>query len=635
MANNLKNETSPYLLEHRDNPVNWYPWGKEAFEKAEAENKPVFLSIGYSTCHWCHVMAKESFEDEEVADILNKYFISVKVDKEERPDIDSIYMNVCQIITDSGGWPMSVFVTPDKKPFYAGTYFPKDTFITVLEKINDLWHSAKDRLIESGDGIISVLNAAVEENSTQADEAEETALKSFEAVFDDMYGGFGYAPKFPTPHNLLFLMNLYEQKRDKKALFMAEKTLRQMYKGGLFDHIGFGFSRYSTDRYFLIPHFEKMLYDNALLIIAYIKAYDITKYELYKEVAVKTADYILREMTNESGGFYTAQDADSEGTEGKYYTFDYDEIINLLGTETGDSFCKYYDITREGNFEGKNVLNLLNNQQPDGSFDKYLQNVREYRKSRAKLKLDDKILTSWNSLMIAAFALMYRVLNDDIYLKAAEKACEFIEEKLCDGDSLYVSFRDEKALTKGFLDDYAFYIYALLNIYEASLQQKYLDRAILFYNSAADRFLDKENGGFYLYGKDNEQLIVKPKETYDDALPSGNSVMAWNLTKLWQITEDEKYKEAAQKQISFMSARVNNYPMGHSFFLLAQSLFLNPPMHITCTVKDRAEKIPLSASVKVARENDTRYPAVNGKTTYYVCKNNSCLPPVNNLWEVL
>lgn len=408
MQNHLKNQTSPYLLQHADNPVEWYPWGEEAFARAGREDKPVFLSIGYSTCHWCHVMAHESFEDQEIAELLNRWFIAIKVDKEERPDIDSIYMSVCQAFTGSGGWPTTVFLTPEQKPFFAGTYFPKTArygqigLKELLMAIHEKWEKQREELLKSAEEIVLLLEQRADISGGKADDKSgdinaqliEKAVLSYERSFDERWGGFGDAPKFPTPHNLLFLMKYYEKNNAKEAMNMAEKTLRQMYLGGMFDHIGGGFCRYSTDRFFLVPHFEKMLYDNALLILAYCKAYELTNNVFYCTVAEKTAAYILREMTSEDGGFYSAQDADSEGVEGKYYLFEPSEIISVLGEKQGRAFNRYFDITQEGNFEGKSIPNLLKNKDIDESMDACLRQIYIYRKKRYQLHLDDKILTS-------------------------------------------------------------------------------------------------------------------------------------------------------------------------------------------------------------------------------------------------
>lgn len=635
MANALKNETSPYLLQHKDNPVNWYPWCAEAFEKAERENKPVFLSIGYSTCHWCHVMAHESFEDYETATLMNEYFVSVKVDREERPDIDSIYMSVCQAMTGSGGWPLSVFLTPGQKPFFAGTYFPKASFQSLLRQIHLLWQTRHSDLTASGAEIEKALKSVHDEKGEPSQSLIDAAFSQLERAFDKQYGGFGSAPKFPTPHNLIFLFNYYSRTGNQSALNMAEQTLTQMYKGGIFDHIGYGFSRYSTDRYFLVPHFEKMLYDNALLIMSYITAYSVTNNPLYKETAEKTAQYILREMTDAGGGFFSAQDADSGGEEGGYYVFSSEEMPALLGEEVGNSFNEYYAITERGNFEGKSIPNLLRNPKPDDRLKKYLPTVYEYRKSRADLHLDDKILTSWNGLMIAAFAMMYQVLGEDKYLHAAEKACCFIETELSENDALFVSYRKGRRGKHGFLDDYAFYIFALIHLYESSFQQKYLDRALKLCKKAVNDFFDKENGGFYLYGAENEKLMIKPKETYDGALPSGNSVMAYNLVTLSQITEEPFFDSVIRRQLMFMAGKAKDYPMGYCFYLSALLMYIHPPVHIVCALSGAHEPFPINAAVKVIDGGNEIYPLINQRTTYYVCKDKKCLPPVNDLEEVL
>lgn len=637
--NRLKNETSPYLQQHAENPVDWYPWGEEAFSKAKAENKPVFLSIGYSTCHWCHVMAHESFEDEQTAAILNENFISVKVDKEERPDLDSIYMQVCQAFTGSGGWPTSVFLTPEQTPIFAGTYFPKEDFCRLAKRIAQLWQSGREELIQSGREIAAALSTPDAGRGDASNLLLEKAVHQFEQVFDDKNGGFGQSPKFPSPHNLLFLLNQYENTKEKKVLKMAEKTLTQMYKGGLFDHIGFGFSRYSTDDFFLVPHFEKMLYDNALLMMAYSEAYSVTKNELFKDVAVKTATYVLREMTDSAGGFYSAQDADSDGEEGKFYTFAYDEIIRLLGDGKGQSFNEFFGITKEGNFEGKSIPNLLGQDELSKQNDKLIPTVFAYRKKRAKLHVDDKILTAWNGLMICAFARMYRLIGDRVYLETAKDAFCFLENNLMENDTLFVSFKNARSKTHGFLDDYANLILALISLYEASLEQDYLKKALGLTEKVVCNFYDEENGGFFLCGSDAETLIFKPKETYDGAMPSGNSVMAYNLVKLSQITRDAKIEESAEKQIRFMSAAAADYPMGYSFFLLALSRFLNPPVSIVCVRSSKdifPGKFPPNAAVKlIDGETEPQYPMINGRTTYYVCNSKSCLPPTNNLEEVL
>lgn len=643
MSNHLKNATSPYLLQHAENPVDWYPWCKQAFEKAKSEDKPIFLSIGYSTCHWCHVMAHESFEDKKTAEILNQYFVSIKIDREERPDIDSVYMSVCQAFTGSGGWPMSIFMTWDKKPFFAGTYFPPKShygmpgFPDLLDVIVSQWNNNRRKLLQSAEQIITHLKSA-ESGDKNIDDEEliKRAMQIFSESFDEINGGFSSAPKFPTPHNLLFLMLYAKHKQDSDALKMAEKTLLQMRKGGIFDHIGYGFSRYSTDKYFLAPHFEKMLYDNALLIIAYSAAYYLTNNEIYLDTAEKTTEYILREMTSADGGFYSAQDADSEGVEGKYYTFTLDEIINVLGEEKGKRFAESFDITSNGNFEGVNILNLLKSNDLESDFSEEIHNLYDYRKKRTNLHLDDKILLSWNSLMIAALSMFYRVSRNEKYLNAVVNAQKFIEENMCDGVQLFTSWRDGKHSEKSFLDDYAFYIASLIELYNSTLDKVYLEKAERFCDEAVRLFEDCQRDGFYLCEASYTEIFMNPKETYDGAIPSGNSVMAYNFVRMFQLTENEKYRKLTEKQFEFLSVQAQDYPAGHSVFLLAKLLHENPPEHIVIAVKHKSDfqeiqkELPFLANVSVVLDS-VDYPLKNDKVTYYVCKNHTCSPPTNIL----
>lgn len=672
MHNHLKGQTSPYLLQHADNPVDWYPWCEEAFERAKAEDKPVFLSIGYSTCHWCHVMAHESFEDEEIAEILNRSFISIKVDKEERPDIDSIYMAVCQAFTGSGGWPMSIFLTPEQKPFFAGTYFPKNGsygrigFRELLLQVQRRWQTSRQRFVGSAEDIISILqkdalrSARQDIGSRKKNDIEnlengsftliEQAVKIFKTTFDRTFGGFGDAPKFPTPHNLLFLMKYYEKRQDKMALYMVEKTLTRMYRGGIFDHIGGGFCRYSTDPYFLVPHFEKMLYDNALLMMAYCKVYELTKKGQYLDIAKCVAGFILREMTSEEGGFYSAKDADSEGVEGKYYVFDPKELMEVLGEKEGAAFNRFFDITEAGNFEGKSIPNLLNNEavaengvtsEEKERIDNDRAVVYEYRSRRYALHLDDKILTSWNGLMITALCRLYRVSGKRAYLEAAVGAWEFIRDHLCEEAALYVSWRGGMHSKKGFLDDYAFVILALLELYGATLKVSYLERALRFCKKVISEYYDKEHGGFFLYGEENEQLIFRPKECYDGAVFSGNSAMAYNLVRLVLLTEDHSLAQVLREQVAFMSDEADHYPAGYTMFLMALLDVLEPPDKLTIVAKDEEElaylpcAVPLDTVLTVSKKSETAYPLKNDRTTYYMCKGHTCLPPVNELGEAV
>jgi len=643
MSNHLKNTTSPYLLQHAENPVNWYPWCEEAFEKAKSEDKPIFLSIGYSTCHWCHVMAHESFENKKIAEILNQYFVSIKVDREERLDIDSVYMSVCQAFIGSGGWPMSIFMTWDKKPFFAGTYFPPKShygmpgFPDLLNAIASRWNNNRIELMQSAEQIIAHLKKAKSNNESKNKNLVNEALQTFSNSFDAVNSGFGTAPKFPTPHNLLFLMLYAKQNQNSHALKMAEKTLLQMRKGGIFDHIGYGFSRYSTDKYFLAPHFEKMLYDNALLIIAYSTAYNLTKNEIYLDTAEKTAEYILREMTSSDGGFYSAQDADSDGVEGKYYTFTLNDILHVLGAEKGKRFAETFDITKNGNFDGVNIPNLLKSNDLNADFDDELKRLYDYRKNRTKLHLDDKILLSWNAMMIAAFSMLYRVSHNEKYMNAAINAEKFIAENLCNGLQLYTSWRSGIHSDTAFLDDYAYYIAALIELYNSILDISYLKKSEQLCNEAIRLFSDKKDDGFYLSKADDTELFMNPKEVYDGAIPSGNSVMAYNFVRLYQLTENEKYHESAEKQLEFLSSQAGDYPAGNCMFLVAKMLHENPPEHITIALKNNSDlekmksAIPFLSNISVMKENE-KYPLFNDKTTYYVCRNHSCLQPTNILY---
>ncbi len=646
MSNRLAKETSPYLLQHKDNPVEWYPWCREAFERATREDKPIFLSIGYSACHWCHVLAHESFEDEEIAELLNKYFISIKVDKEERPDIDSVYMAVCQAFTGSGGWPTSIFMRAEQKPFFAGTYFPKTPrggmvgFRELLLAIHEKWISDRNMLLQRSDEIIKHLNGS--QTSAEAADIDLThlAVSQYERIYDEKHGGFGRAPKFPTPHNLLFLLDYYERYKTVSCLNMAEHTLMQMYRGGMFDHIGFGFCRYSTDKRFLVPHFEKMLYDNALLILAYCKAYTVTKKALYLEIAEKTASYILREMTSLEGGFFSSQDADSEGEEGKYYLFTPEEVIGMLGQEDGERFNRQFDITGIGNFEGKNIPNLLKSDPSDKAFEPFLSMLDDYRKKRYSLHRDEKILTSWNGLMIAAMCALYLVSGKKIYLSAAQTADRFIQKYLWDGDEIYVSFHLGKRGVRGFLDDYSAYIFAQLSLYRATLESEYLNRAKRLCRKVISDFGDN-TGGFYLYGKDHEELILRPKETYDGAIPSGNSLMAYDLVRLSHLTDEEGYKAEAERQLEFLAQNASQYPTNHAMFLKALLEYMKAPTKITVVMDEMTDQngmcleFPSEAVVILLDSPTKEYPLKNGKTTYYVCRGHTCLPPTNDLHELI
>lgn len=673
MSNRLKNQSSPYLLQHAENPVHWYPWCEEAFEKAGRENKPIFLSIGYSTCHWCHVMAHESFENKETAEILNRYFVSIKVDREERPDIDSVYMEVCQLLTGSGGWPMSIFMTAEQKPFFAGTYFPPQSqygmmgFRELLLAIADKWEKDRTVLLQSGNEVMTALRQKenggckdiIKDLDNDSDNMDmdpvkteltdlageagklcDAAVRLFAQSFDRKNGGFGSAPKFPTPHNLIFL-TLYSQiKQDSAPWEQVRLTLTQMRRGGIFDHIGGGFSRYSTDSYYLVPHFEKMLYDNALLMIAYSAAYKVSHEESFLDAAERTAQYVLREMTGPDGEFYSAQDADSEGEEGKFYVWSREEVCNVLGAEAGGRFCDYFNITEYGNFEGKNIPNLLNGNDFTDEFDREIQIMYQHRKKRGKLHLDDKVLTSWNSLMICAMSILYRVTGKQQYLAAAENACGFIEQNLAEGQILYVSCRNQVRSVRGFLDEYACYTGALISLYEVTAVPAYLERAEQVCREAAEQFADVKGRGYFLYGTKNSPLITRPKETYDGALPSGNSVMAYCLVRLFQLTDREDYRKMAERQLAFMFAEAESYPAGYCLFLTAFLMYANPPKKITAVLAGEdcegkiIARLPLYSDVKMLKEETRGHRLMDGKTTYYVCKNKMCLPPTNDITSV-
>ena len=642
MSNMLKNETSPYLLQHSENPVNWYPWRQEAFEKARAEDKPIFLSIGYSSCHWCHVMAHESFESLKTAEILNEKFISIKVDRDERPDIDSVYMSVCQAFTGSGGWPMSIFMTWDKKPFFAGTYFPPYSrngmpgFFELLNAISSQWQNNRYKLINSADMIIKQLKMQDIHNKPVNGNPIEEAVQIFSESFDSVNGGFGSAPKFPSPHNLMFLTMYAYLTNNDKALHMVEKTLIQMRKGGIFDQIGCGFSRYSTDNLYLTPHFEKMLYDNALMIISYSAVYSITKNNIYLNTAEKTADYVLREMTSTEGGFYSAQDADSEGVEGKYYTFSLKEILSVLGEEGGRKFAGLFDITEAGNFESGNIPNLLKSNDLTSDLSEEINKLYNYRKNRMKLRIDDKILVSWNSMMISALSILYRISGNEKYLNSAKKSQKFIENNLCKNKRIYTSFRNGNRSGKSFLDDYAYYISALTELYNSTLNKDYLNKAEFFCSEAVKLFADNKNGGFYLSEINNCELFINPKETFDGAVPSGNSIMAYNFVRLYQLTEKDIYRDLIERQNKFMSVSSRNYPAGHCMFLLAKLIYENPPEHIIAVVKEmqdieKIKKIPKLLINIIPITECENYPLLNDKTTYYICKNHVCRPPSNQI----
>ncbi len=579
-TNRLIHQKSPYLLQHAYNPVDWYAWGDEAFARARQEDKPIFLSIGYSTCHWCHVMERQSFENEHIAHLLNADFVAIKVDREERPDIDHIYMQVCQALTGSGGWPLTIIMTPDRQPFYAATYIPPYSqggmtgLMELLPRLTQLWKTDHDKALQAAREISQWTQKAsrARPGGELSEEILHDAYENLARTFDRSYGGFGSAPKFPTPTTLIFLLKYHERYQNPTALEMAEQTLTCMYQGGIYDHIGFGFARYSTDRRWLVPHFEKMLYDNALLAIAYLEAYRITNREIYKRVAQDIFTYVLRDMTAPEGGFYSAEDADSEGEEGKYYVWDKQEICDLLEDKAAP-FCEIYDITEAGNFEGRSIPNLIGRDGFSDARDKYTEERRllfTAREKRIKPLKDDKVLTSWNGLMIAALGVGSRILNNTQYLQAAQKAAAFILSNLRRQDGrLLARYRDGEALYNGYAVDYAFLIWGLLEIYAASGDRLYLEQAQDLNDDFIRWFWDGDEGGFFFYGSDSEELLIRPKESYDSVMPSDNAVEFFNLLRLNRLTGEASLGEKAQLQVQHFAGTIAENPGAHTFWLQA------------------------------------------------------------------
>jgi len=673
--NHLANEQSPYLLQHADNPVDWYPWGKEAFKKARELDRPIFLSIGYSTCHWCHVMEHESFEDDSVAKLLNDSFISIKVDREELPEIDHVYMSVCQAMTGGGGWPLTIVMTPAKEPFFAGTYFPKDErggrsgLFQILPMIADAWNSKRQDIMTS---VGQVKNYLDQLNSKPAGNNFSTELinrayDQFRNGFDEEYGGFFRAPKFPSPHNLIFLMRYHHSFDNKIALDMATKTLKQMRLGGIYDHIGFGFHRYSTDRHWLVPHFEKMLYDQAMIAMAYIEAYHITGEDIFAQTAREIFTYVLRDMTASEGGFFSAEDADSEGEEGKFYIWTEQEIKEVLGEDYGKEFNDIFSITTPGNYRdessGKETrLNIphLKNYNTNGSneFESAREKLFNIREKRIHPLKDDKILTDWNGLMIAALAKAAIVLDEPVYLDAAEKAAEFVLHSISKGERLLKRYRNGVAALDAHLDDYAFMAWGLLELYEATFATKYLSQSLDLMNIMVEDFWDDKNGGFFLGSDQSEKLIVRSKTAYDGAIPSGNSVAVMNMVKLTRITGNTNWAELAEKTIRAFSEDVNRAPTGYTLMLTGFMFDTQNSKEIVIVGDSRNRNTTkflhtIRASYaphKVLLFKDTSVSdnrleqlanwtstqnSINGKPTAYVCKNFACNQPTSDLQTAL
>jgi uncharacterized protein YyaL (SSP411 family) len=694
VPNKLISEKSPYLLQHARNPVEWYPWGPEAFERAEKEGKPIFLSIGYSTCHWCHVMELESFEDPEVAQLMNETFVCIKVDREERPDIDSIYMTVCQMMTGSGGWPMTIIMTPDKKPFFAATYLPRETRFgqtgmkDLVPSIKALWEEKKKEVLTSAERITGALDQIASTSpgplKSLKGEPGESALKKAYAhlsnLFDDQYGGFGSAPKFPTPHNLIFLLRHWRRTGDDQALLMVEKTLQGMRRGGIYDHVGFGFHRYSTDGRWFLPHFEKMLYDQALLAMAYTEAYQATGgTAAYEQTAREIMAYVLRDMTDPAGGFYSAEDADSEGEEGKFYLWTQDEVKGILSKEEAELVSMIFNIHEEGNCSaeatgkatGKNIPFLkkplveiasdlgIPLEELEQKLEKARAKLFSERTKRMHPHKDDKILTDWNGLMIAALARGAQVFDEPHYAEAARRAADFILTHMVDEKGrLYHRYRDGDPAVAGFLDDYAFLTWGLIELYEATFEPHYLHKALDLNASMLTHFWDGGEGGFYFTADDADIILTRKKEIYDGAVPSGNAVAMLNLLRLARLTAQPELEEkAAFISRTFFNA-FSQSPGGFTQLMIALDFALGPSHEVVIVGDPDAEdtkamvkalrKTFLPSKVVLFRSEDEATAdithlaeftkdlvSLNGKATAYVCRGFRCELPTTEAHQML
>ncbi len=673
--NQLINEKSPYLIQHAHNPVDWHPWSEATFERARAENKPIFLSIGYATCHWCHVMEKESFEDNEAARYLNDTFICIKVDREERPDIDAVYMAACQMLTGSGGWPLSIFMTPQKKPFFAATYLPKQSrygragLIDICRQVKDLWSQQIEKIETSATSITASLDRAF--TFTAADEADatvlETAYRHIRAAFDVQYGGFEPAPKFPTPHRLLFLMRYYYRNQDQNSLDMVQETLKAMRLGGIWDHIGYGFHRYSTDQRWLLPHFEKMLYDQALMASVYLEAYQLTKTQLYADTAKDILTYVLRDMTDTEGGFYSAEDADSEGEEGKFYVWTTTEFRDILGDEIARRWEPILRLSPEGNFTdeatrqktGSNIIHLTatlaawaqNLDIPESQLQNEWRYIRDrlfaVRKKRIHPLKDDKILTDWNGLMISALAMAARILNNSEYEAAARNAADFILRRMFDAsERLYHRYRDGELAVAAHAADYAFLIQGLINLYQTSFDLKFAEQAQVLQEQMIENFWDDKNGGFFSTPEDSTDLPVRPKELYDGAIPSANSVALGNLVSLGRLTGDPRWEDRAQSLVQAFAGTVKSQPQAFTYFLCGLDFALQPGQEIIITGEPLAPDTrqllealnmnftPHKVAIVKSDQNADRLSkfsgytdglqVIQGKATAHVCRDGSC-----------
>ena len=682
MPNRLIDEKSPYLLQHAYNPVEWYPWGEEAFNKALSEDKPIFLSIGYSTCHWCHVMERESFEDHEVAGLMNDTFVSIKVDREERPDLDNIYMTVSQMLTGSGGWPLTIIMTPDKNPFFAGTYIPKESrfgrkgMMELIPLFKEAWATRRNDAVESANEIFNALQGM--ENEIPGGDLGSTILAEayheLSKRFDKVHGGLGSAPKFPSPHNLYFMLRYWKRTDDNDALHIVEKTLSGMRQGGIYDQIGFGFHRYSTDREWLVPHFEKMLYDQALLAIAYLEAYQATGKSIYADTAREIFEYVMRDMTDPEGGFYSAEDADSEGVEGKFYVWEMEEIEKHFDIEDVGLIKKIYNVEVAGNYKdeatgrntGTNILHLKDFLQKvaedlgitAGELEERADRVREklfnIREKRIHPYKDDKILVDWNGLMISAFARGAQILNNAGYLKVARKAAGFIMNNLYHPDKgLVHRYRDGQAGITANVDDYAFLVWSLLELYEASFDSDYLSSAIELNQYLLKHFWDEKRGGFFFTPDDGEELIIRTRESNDGAVPSGNSVAMLNLLRLSRFTGDHDLEKRAGEIERAFSNTVKQYPLGYTMFLTGIDFGIGPSYEVviagnsdapdTTVMLQTLRNIFIPNKVIVMRPTEIESPpiddlaefvkhhlSIEGKATAYVCQNFACNSPTTD-----
>jgi uncharacterized protein YyaL (SSP411 family) len=676
MANRLAEETSPYLLQHKDNPVDWFPWGEEALSKAEAEDKPILLSVGYSACHWCHVMERESFEDEQTARMMNEHYVSVKVDREERPDIDSIYMSAVQALTRHGGWPMTVFLTPDGAPFYGGTYFPPvpsrgmPSFQQVLLSLADAYANRRDEVLQSAESVRDYLQAATSTaipKSTLAPELLDAAAESLKSQLDHTFGGFGGAPKFPQPMNLEVLLRRHHRTGDEESLAGVELTLQKMANGGIYDHLGGGFARYSVDERWLVPHFEKMLYDNALLVQLYLEAYQATGDDFYKRVAEETLDYAVRDMTSPEGGFYSAEDADSEGVEGKFYVWAPAEIKEVLEPEEADLAMRYWGVTEAGNFEGKNILNVP--QSPEtvaAAFDLTpdelsvrIDGIRgklfAVREQRIRPGLDDKVLAAWNGLMLRAFAFAARVLDRDDYREVARKNAAFLLEKLKSDGRLRRSYKDGRARFNGYLEDYAMVADGLVALYEATFETRWLSEADSLCDAMFELFWDAESGTFYDTPADHEKLVTRPRDIYDNATPSGTSVAVDVLLKLALLLDRNDYRQRAEAVLENLSGGMEKLPGAFGRLLSALDFHLSQPREVvivgepgaadTRTLIDTVYSRYLPNKVVAGRSEADEEPAGlvplltdrpmrDGQATAYVCEGYACQSPTTEPEEL-